>query len=116
MDEKALVENLFDLRQCIFKFKNENVYALNKHSLYSYLKNIKTKEKTAKNILDDIYGTIPMLLSDEAISCLEEGLLSSDIEKFEEISKADFFIFAQNNLYSWHYVVNLCLGINKYLE
>lgn len=116
MDEKLLLKELSDLRQCIFEFNSENVYALNKQSLYSHLKNIKTKEKTAKNILDDIYGSIPLLLSDNAVECLENTLISFDHEKFEEISKADFFLFAKNHLYDWQYVVSLCLGINKYLE
>ncbi len=117
MDEQILKDDLEDLRQCLLNYKPEREIAfIDKTSYYLYLDNIKHNGKSVKNILDNIYTAIPLLLTDNAYTCFKQSMEDLDIDKFENVSKADFFDFAYKNINNWQYITRLCLSINKYLD
>ena len=117
MDNIVLENDLHDLKACLFNYKpDKNVFFLNKQSFYFYLDNIKAGNRSAKDILDSMYGAIPLLLTGYSYDVFFNNIDELDIEEFESISKAEFFEFALKNKDRWDYIARLCTDINKYLE
>ncbi len=117
MDEKTLIQNLNNLKYCILNFTpDKKIIFFDKNSYYNYLKNVRHGSLNVKEILDKIYRSIPLLLTDEAYETFLSSLSDPYDDSFEVISKTDFFDYAVSHINNWDYIVWLCLGINKYLE
>lgn len=116
MDENVLLNNLSDLKECISNYSsNSKIFFFDKNSYFVYLGKITHNGKSVKTILNNIYGSIPLLLSDEAYEYFKESITDFEVEKFEIISKTDFFDFALKHKNNWEYIEKLCVSINKYL-
>ncbi len=117
MDNNILQNDLNDLKACLLSYKHDNkLVFFNKQSLYIYLDNIKTGNRSVKEVLDSMYGAIPLLLTKHSYDTFFNNIDKLDIEDFESISKAEFFEFALNNINNWDYITRLCTDINKYLD
>lgn len=117
MDEKFILNNLSLLKNCIIEFNNiTNIYFYDKISYYIYLDNIHSGQKSARELLDEIYPCIPLLLTEEAYNYFEKSCDEFKPEVFENFSKADFFEYASKNIENWSYIEKLCLSINIYMN
>lgn len=117
MDNNILQNDLDDLKACLLNYiHDKKISFLDKQSLYFYLDNIKSGNRSVKDILDSMFGAIPLLLTNYSYDSFFNNIDELDIDRFENIAKAEFFEFALKNIDRWDYIARLCTDINKYLD
>jgi len=117
MDTKKLNNSLKILNEILKNYTpDKSIVFFDKPSQYFYLEKVCNGNNNAKAILDDIYSVIPLLLTDKSYDYFFDNIYELDIDKFEMISKAEFFDFALKNIDNWDYITRLCNDINKYLD